>query len=218
MIPPISYVVKYPGVYSILNDDGEYMDNLYLIREPTNHNNRFRYNKKHDVVDMWKRKHNKKILKKIQIRENSINNRVMVLERVSLEGSERAPLIHQKIFEKGEFRSEFKMSHEQAMEVRKAILETLLEKDDELVKYVKKKNFGVDTLICMSLLKNPDYMICAKDLLEFGVERINAHNALKRLESKGILKDKGKISRRRYYTCVIPKKKLAEMFSPVEVD
>ena len=123
---PLIYYIKKKGLYVAVDDDGNYVDNLYMVPVPWREYPRYMFGKGMELVDLWKRKYNKKHLKTVKMIENSMNDRQIVFHRTELEESGRAPLIHQVVYEKGEKKSEIKLNQEQRVKMRELLLEVLL--------------------------------------------------------------------------------------------
>ena len=200
------------GLYTVIDSKGECMDEFTIVKINKKHQWRYKLDKDMKVIDMAKKKYNPKTLRKYKTKENSLNDRELVVERIELEGDGRSPLIHIKVFEKDELKSTFKMSSKQVSEVRSALLNASIDKEVDWRNDVLL-GLSIETVIYINLLKSPDYMISVGDLMDCGVDRNAAYSALEKLVKMGYFESR-KNGRIKLYTCVIPRHKLAEMFKP----
>ncbi len=213
MFAPFYSIVRKPGLYAAVDESGNYITNFRLARVSEEEAEAIGvYEKYRGLFDMKKKKHKKTIHKIFDMKENSFNKRKINFYDIKSDDEKREPLVLAKIYENGDNTGDFIFSKKQLLTLWNKLFDRFFKRPSNRDVEIKVSN---EVMVYIALLKSKQYAVSVFDLVDLGMEKNAAYAIIQSLIKKGCVKEMGEVGRRKFYTCTIPKEKLAKMFEPV---
>jgi len=212
------------GYYNCRNGIPELVEKIRKEKDNINRKyNKLRKTKSGEYVDMRKQKYERDLEFHGEVEEevvyeaieNAVDRKKIKVYKQIVHDDRNTVLGVVKCYdENNNFKFFFKFSQKQMWEFKDAICSLFL----KLVPWTgeERTNFDTNVKLFIALLKEPEYMISVEHLTSMGVKNNSAYRCLEAQVKKGNLVPCGKVGKRKFYTCVIPRHELAEMFKPYE--